>query len=124
RDQKCKGGRIFRPCAKASLQKLINRYDAKVIIGLDEDQGDDDTAQQRTESQLCVGKVARGISLFWSTEERGGAGLRRKDRRKHSPPRDVPVPDGEAFHRFFAATLVQADANHNGKIWEKYAAIE
>src|SRR4029077_3445712 len=89
RDQKCKGSRVFRPCAKASLQKLVNRYDPKVIIGLDENQGDYDTPQQCTQSKLCVSKVARGISLFGSTEERAGAGLRRKDRRQHCPPRDA-----------------------------------
>src|SRR4029077_16033323 len=88
----------------------------KVIIGLDENQGDYDTPQQCTQSKLCVSKVARGISLFGSTEERAGAGLRRKDRRQHCPPRDAPVPDGEAFHRFVAAALVEADANHSDKI--------
>jgi hypothetical protein len=40
---------------------------------------DDIRPDNRLDAAECVVKVARGISLFASTEERCGDGLRRKD---------------------------------------------
>ena len=124
RDQKYGGGTIFRSLAKTDPQKLINGDYPEVVIGLDEDKGDDHARQQRANGKLCVGIVAGDIALIGSAEERGGADLRRKDRRQHCPPRDAPVPDGETFHRFVAPALVEADANYSEKVREKHPAIE
>src|SRR5262249_15605333 len=64
------------------------------------------------------------IPLIRSTEECGGADLRRKDRRQDRPPRDAPVPDSETFHRSVAPALIEADANYTDEIRENHPAID
>src|SRR5262249_10458934 len=91
---------------------------------MDEHKGDDNARQHSADGKLCVGIVARRIPFIRSTEERGGADLRRKDRGQHCPLWDAPIPDGETLHRFVAPALVKADANYCDKVRENNPTIE
>jgi len=123
-DQEHGGRAVFRPVPEADQQELVDRDHAVVVVGLDENEGNNDARQHGADGELGVGVVAQSVALVGRAQESRGADLRREDGRQHGPPRNAPVANGESLHRFIAPALVQADADHNDKVCEDHPAIE
>ena len=108
--------RILRSGSKTEQQILVDGDDAKIVVGLDENVGDDDAGENGAEGQLRIGEVALLIAFTRRPQECRRTYFRGQDRCQHRPPGNIPVAYREALEILAPAPFVEPDRDDNGEV--------
>src|SRR5207237_5980222 len=95
--------------AKTRGEIFVNRKDFVIVVGLDENEADQNAGQDRSKSELDVGEIAQGVAFPRSAEEGASAGLGGDNGREDGPPRNAPATKREILEIAFTPAHAQAD---------------
>src|SRR4030095_16219237 len=99
-------------------QIFVDRENFVVIVGLDENEADEDARDDGAEGELDVSVIAQRIAFARCSKKSAGARFRRDDGSEHGPPRDLPATEREILEVALLAPHAQADENDGEKISE------
>src|SRR4029077_3695569 len=110
--------------AEASGQVFVNGINFVVVVRLDENVADQNSGENRADSQLQVCVIAKREAFARCSEKRARACLGRDNGSEHRPPGNSAAAESEIGKIFLLATHIETDGNDDDEIKNENSRVD